>query len=539
MALSLPSTLPLQQIDRGKLRGKQYFRSGVLLAILSIITASWGEKIGDRPPIGTNLNGLSYWSTELPFRDIFKTSGDWVSGTEENWNDGRKLNLDEQGWIRSLEPGQVALTVLLAHTSKFHGTLVRRYVVEYDGTGTLEYGELARLVEHKDHRDVIEIEVGEDNATMTLTSTDPRDYLRNIRVTPEGSAPGEIFNPVFLQKLKGYRALRLGIWMGGESAEDRPVARWNERSTPQEARWTFKGRAFMGAPVEIMVALANRIQADPWFTLPYNADDEFMRRFAELVTKTLDPKLKVYLEYDNEVWNDNYQGTAYAREQGLALGLSHDPQEAVMRFYAKRAVEMFSIWEKALGKNRLVRLLSFQSDGDPEFSDEIALSYGDTRKHVDALSIGPYFGTELAADAEAVARTRKMNLNELMRALEKTCLPYAKAQMLAHAAVARKYGLPMIAYEGGQHLWNMSGVEAPELDALFTAANRDPRMGALYSRYLKDWAEAGGGLFMHELDCASFQFPGNWGALEYLTQPRAKAPKYDALMRFIEGKEAR
>lgn len=43
------------------------------------------------------------------------------------------------------------------------------------------------------------------------------------------------------------------------------------------------------------------------------------------------------------------------------------------------------------------------------------------------------------------------------------------------------------------------------------------------------------GLFVHLLDCGSFKGAGNWGALEYLGQPRSEAPKYDALKRFIEG----
>lgn len=410
------------------------------------------------------------------------------------------------------------------------------WVVQYEGTGSLEYAELAKLVEHREHRDVIEIEAGAGNATIALTSTNSKDYIRNIRVTPDGSKaePGELFNPVFLERLKGYRALRFMIWMLGESSEDIAARRWNKRPAPRDAFWTGKG-----APVEAMVALSNRVHADPWFTMPHAADDEYARRFAELVKKSLDPDLKVYLEYSNEVWNTEYPQTAHARKQGLALGLSKDPEEAVLRFYAKRAAEMFSIWEQVLGKERLVRVLSFQSDIDPEYADEIALSFGETRKHVDAVAIAPYFGTDLAADAERAARTRKLGRDELMRELEDSSLPEAKAQMLAHAAAARKYGLPLIAYEGGQHLWNMSGQAAPELDALFTAANRDPRMGALYSRYLKDWAEAGGGLFMHLLDCGSFEGAGNWGALEHLAQPRAEAPKYDALMRFAEGKDVR
>lgn len=485
-----------------------------------------------RPPVGTNLNGLSYSSTELPFSDAFKTAGAWVSGTKENWNDGRRLDLDKHGWVRSLKPGQVALTVLFHDTAKFSESLAKRYVVHYEGTGSLEYAELAKLVERGEHRDIIEIEPGEGNATLTLSETDPNDYLRNISIVPEGSQtkPGELFNPMFLKSLKGYRALRFALWMLGESADFVAPPRWRDRPSPQDALWTVKG-----APIETMIALSNQLNADPWFSLPHAAEDAYVRGFAELVRRSLDPKLKVYLEYSNEVWNEVFPATAYAREKGLALGLSQDPYEATMRYFAKRSVEIFKIWEQVLGKERLVRVMSFQSDGMPEYSDEIALSFGDTREHVDALSIGPYFGTDLAADAAAAARTRKLGLDELMQELKKSSLPKAKEQMLAHAAVARKYGLQMIAYEGGQHLWNMSGHAAPELDALFNAANRDPRMGALYTRYLNDWAEAGGGLFMHELDCGIFEGAGNWGALEYLTQPRAEAPKFDALQRFMEG----
>lgn len=509
-------------------------RRRLILSILSLIASTNLCWAAQRPTIGTNLNGLSYYSTELPFLDAFKNSGPWVSGTKDNWNDGRKLDLDGRGCVRSLKPGQVALTMLFSEVDKFSGTLARRYVVEYEGTGTLEYAEPAKLVEHGEHRDVIEIETGEGNATMTLTSTDPKDYLRNIRVTPEGSGakPGEMFNPEFLESLKGYRALRFGIWMleGDLKEAARP---WKARPTSQDARWWVKG-----APVEVMVALSNRVHADPWFSIPHAADDDYVRRFAEAIKKSLNPRLKVYLEYSNEVWNVNFPQTAYAREKGQALGLSRDPDEAMYRFYAKRAVEIFSIWEQVLGQERLVRLLSFQFDGMPEYGDEIALSFGDTRKHVDALSIGPYFGGELGADAQAIGRVKKMTLDELMRELETISLPYAKAQMLAHAAVARKYGLPMIAYEGGHHLANYSGTEAPEVEALFNAANRDPRMGAFYTRHLKNWTDAGGGLFMHELDCARCDNGGCWGAVEHLGQPRSAAPKYDALMRFIEGRDA-
>lgn len=482
-----------------------------------------------RPSIGTNLEGLDYWGTELPLRDVYKTSGDWISGTPETWDDGRPLDLDPQGWVRELRPGQVANQVLVADTSKFAGTFPHRFVVEYKGAGALEYGELARLVEHREHRDVIEIDPGSGNATIALIATDPRDYIRDIRMVPEGAERGELFNPQFLTTLKGYRALRFTIWMLGHTNHF-VQSRWSDRPRIEDAHWNAKG-----APIEMMVALANRVRIDPWFSMPHDADDDYVRRFAQTVKKTLDPRLKVYLEYSNEVWNPDYPQFAYASKKGRTLGLGDDPRSAQVRYQAKRSVEIFKIWERVLAKKRLVRVFSTQSGG-PDVS-EIALSFEDTRKHLDALATAPYFGYYLTEDAAAAAKTAKLSVDELMRELESVALPKAKAEMLEQAAIAKKYGLPLIAYEGGQHLvdFRPDDQHDPALDALFDAANRDPRMGKLYSRYLQDWAEAGGGLFVHLLNCGTFNLHGRWGSLEYISQPRSMAPKYDALRRFIEG----
>lgn len=498
----------------------------LVLAALIAAVAPGASAAANRPPIGTNLDEPSYWGPELPFVDAFKSASDWVSGSKDEWEDKRRLDLDSRGWVRKLLPGQEAHAALFAGFNKFPGLLARRYIVIYEGTGILKYDERASLVERGDHRDVIAIDDGaEGNATLSLTSTDPSDPLRNIHMTAEGSSakPGEIFNPVFLDRLKGYRVLRFMDWMLGASHEMKQQ-RWRDRPTPQDARWSTNG-----VPVETMVALANRVHADAWFSMPHAVDDDYVRRFAQIVNKTLDPKLTVYVEYSNEVWNDIFPQSRYAREKGLALGLSKDPFEAQLRFQARRSREIFEIWEQALGKKRLVRVLSTQSSS-PEQIDTL-LAEGTTRAHVDALAIAPYFGYELANDPQAVAKTLKMSLDELLGEVENGALPRAKAEMQGAAAAARKHGLPLLAYEGGQHLVDIGAdAENPALNALFGAANRDPRMGKIYARYLQDWQDAGGGLFLHFLSCG-----GRFGALEYLTQPRAEAPKFDAIHRFIEG----
>ncbi|MGB5683566.1 MAG: hypothetical protein WBM47_17095, partial [Polyangiales bacterium] len=63
--------------------------------------------------IGSNLAGVVDYSTDMPFVDLFKSSRPWISGSDEKWDDGRPLDLDEYGWVRSLKPGQVARTLML------------------------------------------------------------------------------------------------------------------------------------------------------------------------------------------------------------------------------------------------------------------------------------------------------------------------------------------------------------------------------------------------------------------------------------------
>src|SRR5260370_42254621 len=85
-----------------------------LLPVLTRATQSpTGTAATRRSPIGTGIDGLVYWSTALPFLDAFKTSGPWMSGTATVWDDHRPLDLDEHGWVRSLSPGQRAITLMM------------------------------------------------------------------------------------------------------------------------------------------------------------------------------------------------------------------------------------------------------------------------------------------------------------------------------------------------------------------------------------------------------------------------------------------
>ena len=59
-------------------------------------------------------------------------------------------------------------------------------------------------------------------------------------------------------------------------------------------------------------------------------------------------------------------------------------------------------------------------------------------------------------------------------------------------------------------------------------------MGDAYSEYLAAWNQAGGKSFVHFSAPRIYSWYGSRGAKEFITQKRSNAPKYDALLRYID-----
>ncbi|MCP4641269.1 MAG: hypothetical protein GY851_12580 [bacterium] len=538
----------------------------LLVSLMAIFTglSLTGCPANEGSPLGTNLADVADWSGEWPFIDAFKTSRPWISGTYAAWNDGRELDLDENGWVRSLEPGQMARTVLFWAQSD--GYPAGQYIVLYDGEGTVDYGSGASYNTELSvsGRHVLDVVPENGGISMYITSTNPSDYMRNIRVVMPGGTSTEdttlwlkqapsvapetyvafedcedtdIFFPEFLKKTEPFKVLRYMDWMKTNGSEQ---VNWEDRPKPSDCRWSEKG-----IPVEIMCELSNRLMADPWFCMPHMANDDYIRNFARLVRDTLNPELKVYLEWSNEVWNYGFDQAHYAMDRGIEMDLCPDNQWVGAYYYtAIRSVDVFRIWEEEFGgTDRLVRVIATQAVST--WASECLLSYGEAYKSCDALAMAAYFGGELGG-WEEVDRTREMTLDEMFVALETECLPRVVAWTSNQRDKANEYGVKLMMYEGGQHMVGVGQHRVdPAINALFDAANRDPRIGALYTQYLNEWWEVTAsqndglpGMFCHYVNCDQFGSYGRWGALEYMTQSREDAPKYDAVLSFIEDQVA-
>jgi hypothetical protein len=510
-----------------------------------------------RPLIGINVNELHYEDASFPFVDLFRQSSPFKDNVLE-LPDADKVEYDAQGWPLRLNGAKIA--------TKFIGKMPPEalvegdYVVLYDGAGTLSYGHGVEAVSQSPNRDVIRLHKGEDgeiNASLVIEAMDDADPIRNIRILPPGGIcqdnpyqrvfaqagcssgasylPFEQyytsirFSPEYLNYLKDFSAIR---FMAMSGITRNPESHWAERPNLQEATWGG-GYGQRGAPLEVQVDLANRMQADAWFNLPHAADDDYIRNFATYVREHLDPKLHIYVEYTNEVWNTSFSHSEYTQKMGIAAGYSINSVEAGYQYYIKRAGEVFALWEQVFGgRERLTRVLG-SWDTRPDISKKLLGDYGGAQL-ADAMAIAPYFGGNTKGYRESTTVDQIFELTTAKDSFRS--LPQILDHVREQSEIAQHYGLKLLAYEGGQGLVDWATREASQHpNPLFFAANRDPRMGALYTQLLDGWKQAGGDLFMAFSSPRTCQWFGCWGLKEQIRQPRETAYKYNAVLNFIDA----
>lgn len=589
------------------------------------------QKLKAEPVLGINTADVREDISSIQFLNLFRSAIPFKQTVP--WGSSKGVRYDENGWPKDLKGGQAGTKFLNRLPD---GTIEDGFfTVLYDGEGEIFYGNDARLVVHQPNKDIIEIKSGKDktlNASLFIKKTKLDNYIRNIRILPEGGickgAPhirvktavdcgfveylsfeenhlnvwakeqrekaqkedddikeetvesknkeqektqekiskstdekqgveqpepdssedaekdhkldikgkseiseAIVFNPEYLNFMKDFQLIR---FMNMSGMTRNPVKKWKHRNKLKKATWGGKYGS-RGAPVEIMVALANQVNAHPWFSIPYKASNDYIEQFADYVNKHLDPEhehgLKAYIEYSNEVWNPIFTHHDYAIKQGRKARLDRKKSKAGYKWYSVRSVETFKIWEKAFGgTDRLVRVMgSWVSN---QIMSSTVLAYKDAYKHTDVVAIGPYVSAHprVLRRAKTVDDVFRAMLDKRTKWGMQSTVNYIKKQ----AKVAKSFGVDLVAYEGGQHLvdWNTRKVEEHPNPLLY-AANRDPRMGIIYDELMEEWHRADGKLFVAFSAPRIYSWYGSWGIKEHIRQSRFEAPKYDSLLRYL------
>ena len=489
--------------------------------------------------LGINLAGPADWSTEYAFVNVFRLSRAWISQRKgRSWGKGPALDLDAHGWVKRLEPDCWAETPVLTNNGGHAPS--GDYVCLYEGEGTIDFNLNGRIVSREPGRIVVNLDTSKGGTFLALRATNPQNPVRNIRLILPGleaaARTADPFLPAFLERWRGFQAIRFMDWMRTNGSTQRD---WADRPTPEDATYT---RA--GVPVEVMVDLCNRLGAAPWFCMPHEATDDYVRRFAQLVRERLDPKLKIYVEYSNEVWNGIFEQHRYAerRAKELQLGPPERPWEGAALFHGRRSREVFRIWEEVFGgPARLVRVVAWQAASGAYWTDGMLLGRDGTAAAADALAIAPYvtmcIGPKTTPDTATVAG---WTVDHVLDHAETQALSKSVEWIRTQKAVADKYGLQLLAYEAGQHLVGVGGGENNEaMTKLFQAANRHPRMGAIYTKYLDAWRDAGGGLMCIFSSTGTWGKWGSWGLAEYLDESESAQPKLHAVLEWNRARAVR
>lgn len=528
--------------------------------------------------LALGLVGVNDWSVQQPFLDVMKTARPWIGhfpGQWGGWTEDdltRAGALDAQGWPTRLPPELTSIaTLILTDLPSDAGGVAGRYLLRHQGKGVLQVGGRGQVVSAAAGQILFDYTPGEGGVLLTLTQIDSVDPIREITVVRANRAAdldaGEVFNPDWISRIQGVSGVRFMDWMLTNNSTLSDTA---DRPLPSDYSY-----ARNGVPIEVMVALANGLQADPWFTIPHLATDDFIRTYAQIARDQLDPNLNAQVEFSNEVWNWQFGQAQWAEAQGKARW---GKDGAWVQFYALRAAQMADIWAEVFKAtpDRLTRIIAVQTGWlglESQILDAplvVAEGLAPPVQSFDAYAVTGYFSGGLGGDAkyvaikdwlrqsrqaaldqaaleglkggdaEAYARQHRYDLAIKLAAQEirdgsvtgdgENSIAHVLTEILPyHASIAADRGLRLMMYEGGTHVVGLGGLaEDEELTAFFTALNFSAEMGALYAQMLAGWQLQSEAPFNAFVDIYRPGKWGSWGALRHLTDDN---PRWDALVK--------
>lgn len=407
----------------------------------------------------------------------------------------------------------------------------------------------------------------------------------------EMNNPKVVFHPTTLDRLKYFRTLRFMDWQRINNAPPgNPVVSPSDLRPLTYQTMTDYNR---GVALDFIPALSNVLDADAWVNIPHRANDTYVTYLATLLRNRLKPNLKVYVEYTNEAWNSSlaYPQTDYVRFMGNSACVDTvcDAQPATQLcincvgwgqdYFADRTAQIGTIFKNVFaGRNpeRVIRVLGAHGENQTVDTNNPNIFYGSVARSVarrgasafDAVAIAPYFGAEMGRDSGGIPLVSSVGWgrsapngsisipNALNTAFDqmfngghiyfqyenddhyKSSLDLVQAQIIRNKRITDQYGLKLITYEGGQHVLGIgTGENDLTANQIYLALNRDARMGTATTQNLNDWRQYGGELFVHFTHTRAPGKFGYFGTLEYQNQPVNQAPKYQALINFVQNND--
>ncbi len=483
-----------------------------------------------KAPLGANVEGIADWMRSMPFADVMKSSRAFGK-PDQPWV--TISNLDAQGWPK--EDFGVILFAALNGVKNLGGTYKMSF--RCAGTPTIRaVASAANITNLKKSGDTWTADLTPPNEfeQLMLSFTNTNGGVRDLKIMRPGTKPTDTFYKPFVDHVRRFTTIRYMDW---GSTNGNPIEKWKDRTLPTTPSWARRE----GVPYETMIDLSNEIKADAWICVPAHADNAFVTNLAELCKKRLDPSLKLYVEYSNEVWNWGFEQATYNKNRAEAEA-ANDPKMSwdganskwtwPARRIGKRTAEISDAFKAVYGsefKTRVRPVLCTQIVWPENWLYEgmnyIAHNYAKPNEVIYAIAGAPYFNSEEAK------KTPNATKDDILNALEKVINEMPKwAKFKEHQEIMKKYGVKWLCYEAGPDTFG------PEHIAAKKASQFDPRMEALLVKYYKTWRSGGGELMNYFIAGATnwdTQY-GTWGLTDDLS--KTDTPKIRAIDAILSGK---
>ncbi|HCN27363.1 MAG TPA: hypothetical protein DIT64_00935 [Verrucomicrobiales bacterium] len=601
-------------------------------------------------PLGVNVGGVNYFTTPY-FANAVAQGGEWLE-FDTNFGDRvphfNSAQFNEKGYPKFLNPGK-KLRLLLFGLHTDYGDLrhpswpVRdsvlangKIVVEWTGDADIRLNDGVFLPGESNGPETGSLVNGRrvylksnasDNSFMQVESINAANPVTDLKVwLPDPADPQNatledgLFHPVFLQRLAevDWAFLRMMDW-GVTNAN--PQKSWSDRRLPDHVfqcgilndrdptdEFALSiGDRETGVAYEHIIALCNAANKDLWICIPHLADDDFITKLAQMIRfgsdgvnphtapvadpafAPLNPNLRVYVEYSNEIWSNGFsfpQGNwaeAKAAQQGITR-----PQ-----FNARQFCRVWRVFEQVFeGNDRLIKTAAVFTGSQSyieEFLTEIK-NHGATLtppQEPDCISPTTYFGNDIQGFAFQRALEQRAttdpwflttgnfnfdggqrpvsvtpesgywvsdainrHMDELFQEWRRRMLsgstqtgsgPDATGigggfgdglRALAQTLFAAPK--PIVSYEGGPSLFT-DELDGPDerddgITAFMELVNRQPEMAGVYEIHLNQALEKGlrnHGVFVESGGWGKF---GQWGHLESIRQSAQDSPKWQFLL---------
>ncbi|WP_162143085.1 T9SS type A sorting domain-containing protein [Pedobacter glucosidilyticus] len=505
-----------------------------LTLFIVLIFSSFLQAQNNSNYIGINMGSAHDYSEDRAFTDVFRIARPWYKiGT----NYTVKADVDNYGW-----PTEDAELYVWHGLENMEGT----YKLRFNGTAVISGGNIVNQVYNPTTNTTTADVVVTYSYFLRLRFTETNNGIKNVQmmrpIAPHSTQSYD-FSTSFTNEIKNIMAKVKCVRFLGFTATngDTLTTTWSQR-VPDDYYWGslntegygWEGR---GTSWETMIAFCNEMNVDAWINIPILADDNYVASLADLWHQNLNPNLKLYIEYSNEVWNtasafsQSHKNHDLAKKEvasgnsSLNFDNTNNTWYWAWRRIAKRTVEISNIFRTVCGDASMmtrIRPVLMWQQGNAQSTAEEMLTWLDHYANTQNKPIQYYlYGGGGSAYYNPDNNDPNLTLNNIWTSKSFDVNHWMIAQTKDANYVAAM-GLKRVAYEGGPSLDRSIPLNAA-VETVKEQANHDPRMTDLIVAHHEVWSNVGGDLLCY------FQTTGDsqWGFTQNVYD--LNTPKYRAL----------